>query len=243
MSQLKCDTCAIRHRALCGSLSREELGLLNSIARFRDVPAGESIHRDSEAPTYFANVVTGVVKLTKSLADGRQQIVGLQFPSNFLGRPFGQFSSYDAEAATDVRLCTFARSQFESLARTNPGLEHRLFQNALTELDAARDWMLLLGRKTASEKVASFLLLVAENSQAVDCTSETPSNPVRFELPLTRTDIGDYLGLTIETVSRQLSRLRTQDLIRLDGPRTVIVPDIERLKQAAEQSTTSEPNW
>jgi CRP/FNR family transcriptional regulator len=233
--EISCDHCAIRHRALCGSLSRDELTELNKVARFRDVAAGGSIQRSAEHVQYFANVVSGVVKLTKSLSDGRQQIVGLQFSSNFLGRPYGQASTYDAEAATDVRLCTFPRPQFERLVREFPGLEHRLFENALTELDAARDWMLLLGRKSASEKVASFLMLVAENSRQVGCGGSDAETSAKFDLPLTRTEIADYLGLTIETVSRQLSRLRAQGAIRLDGPRTVIVPNLGRLAEAAEQ--------
>ncbi|MFN0219539.1 MAG: helix-turn-helix domain-containing protein [Hyphomicrobium sp.] len=185
--------------------------------------------------SFFANVVSGVVKLTKSLTDGRQQIVGLQFPSNFLGRPYGQASTYDAEAATNVRLCTFARPQFERLVRDFPGLEHRLFENALTELDAARDWMLLLGRKSASEKVASFLMLVAENSRQVGCSGSDAESSAKFDLPLTRTEIADYLGLTIETVSRQLSKLRALGKISLEGPRTILVSDMRRLAEAAEQ--------
>ena len=85
---IACETCAIRHRAVCGALSNEEISHLNAIARFKRYSPGQNILRDNDEPSFFANVVGGVVKLTKSLADGRQQIVGLQFPSDFLGRPF-----------------------------------------------------------------------------------------------------------------------------------------------------------
>jgi CRP/FNR family transcriptional regulator len=236
MHGLKCETCAVRNRALCGSLSRDELAQLNLIGRFKDLAPGEIIQSEPEGPNYFANVISGVVKLTKSLPDGRQQIVGLQFPSNFLGRPFGAASAYVAEAATDVRLCTFNRSQFESLAKSNPGLEHRLFENTLNELDSAREWMLLLGRKTATEKVASFLVMVGERTQPQGCSSAQGASSAKFELPLTRYDIADFLGLTIETVSRQLSKLKARNMIELSGPRTIIVPDLNALKHIAAQA-------
>lgn len=236
MHGLKCDACSVRNRALCGTLSREELTQLNLIGRFKELAPGEIIQSEPEGPNYFANVISGVVKLTKSLPDGRQQIVGLQFPSNFLGRPFGAASPYVAEAATEVRLCTFNRTQFESLAKTHPGLEHRLFENTLNELDAAREWMLLLGRKTATEKVASFLVMVGERSQPAGCGSANATQGVKFDLPLTRYDIADFLGLTIETVSRQLSKLKTRRLIELTGPRTINVPDLPALKHVAAQS-------
>ncbi len=234
MHEMTCDSCAVRNRALCGALTREELGRLNAIARFRDVPAGHIIMTDTEPAPHFANVVSGVVKLTKTLPDGRQQIVGLQFPSNFLGRPFGPRSPFFAEAATSVRLCTYPRSQFESLLREFPGLEHRLFEHTLNELDAARDWMLLLGRKTAMEKVASFLLMVAQRAGDAGCKASPASNSAKFELPLTRTDIADFLGLTIETVSRQMSRLKSRGYIKLEGARAIIVPDVEKLGQLSE---------
>lgn len=233
--QIACDTCAVRHRAVCGALSDQEIARLNAIARFKTFPAGSVILRDHDEPDYFANVVAGVVKLTKTLGDGRQQIVGLQFPSDFLGRPFRNRSPYYAEAANDVTLCTFERSQFERLVRETPGIERRLFEHTLDELDAAQEWMVLLGRKSASEKVASFLLVVARRSRLVGCGHGTGTDANRFDLPLSRSEIADYLGLTIETVSRQFTGLRRQGVIELDGPRTLIVPDIARLEKLAEQ--------
>lgn len=232
-AHIACDACAVRHRALCGALDRNEIEELNSIARRRKVGQGQIILSDDEEPDYFANVVTGVVKLSKTLADGRQQIVGLQFPSDFLGRPYQRRSPFFAEAATDVELCCFPKSNFETLMKSFPGIEHRLFEHTLDELDAAREWMLLLGRKSAEEKVASFLLLLARRSLQMGCDASTLGF-ARFELPLTRSDMGDYLGLTIETVSRQITRLRTRNLIKLEAKRWITVPDVDKLALAAE---------
>lgn len=232
---IRCDSCAVRHRAVCGALSRPEIERLNAIAHHKTLPPGHIILRDNEEPGYFANIVTGVVKLTKSLGDGRQQIVGLQFPSDFLGRPFRAFSPYHAEAVTDVQLCTFEKVQFERLAKDYHDFEHRLFEHTLDELDAAQEWMLLLGRKSAEEKVASFLLMVARRMQTVGCRALTDA-PTRFELPLARAEIADFLGLTIETVSRQFTRLKVDKVISLEGSRTIIVTDPHRLQAISERA-------
>ena len=217
-------------------LSDTEIERLNAIARFKRYYPGQVILRDSDEPDYFANVVAGVVKLTKSLSDGRQQIVGLQFASDFLGRPFRARNPYFAEAASEVRLCTFERRRFERLVAEFPGIERRLFEHTLDELDAAREWMLLLGRKSAGEKVASFLLLVARRTRQVGCDASAALDFARFELALSRNEIADYLGLTIETVSRQITGLKRSGVIELDGTRTVIVPEIDRLVRAAEEN-------
>lgn len=229
-----CNTCAVRHRALCGALNSEELDALNAISRSRKIAAGQTIIGDDEQPDYFANVQSGVVKLSKALPDGRQQIVGLQFPSDFLGRPFGSRSPFFADAATDVELCCYPTRKFEELLKQFPRIEHNLFEHTLDELDAAREWMVLLGRKTAEEKVASFLLLLANRSRQIGCQSLPDFNTARFELPLTRADMGDYLGLTIETVSRQITRLKTRGLIKLEVGRMVFVPDVNKLTAATE---------
>ncbi len=231
-----CDACAVRHRAVCGALSDDEIAHLNAIARFKRFAPSQVILRDHEESGYFANVIAGVVKLTKTLADGRQQIVGLQFPSDFLGRPFRMRSPYFAEAASNVTLCTFERGRFERLVAEYPGIERRLFEHTLDELDAAQEWMLLLGRKSAGEKLASFLLMVARRTRQVGCSPAKALDFAKFELALSRSEIADYLGLTIETVSRQITGLKQSGIIALESTRTVVVPDIAKLERAAEES-------
>ena len=229
-----CEACAIRHRALCGALSNEELVRLNALGRRKRIPAGQMILSCEEEPPYFANVISGVVKLSRTFGDSRQQIVGLQFPSDFLGRPFRSRSPYDAEAATDVVLCTYPKAQFEALLREFPGVEHRLFERTLDELDAAREWMLMLGRKSAKEKLASLVLMIAKRAQSTGCAPLAHGHQLVCELAFSRTAIADYLGLTIETVSRQFSALKNEGIIALPSHREVIVPSIDRLEQAAE---------
>ena len=186
----------------------------------------ELIHEEDQVHTY-SNILSGAVKLTKLMPDGRQQIVGLQFAPDFLGRPFMSESNFGAEVAVDVRLCTFPKDVLESMLGENPELENRLLRQVLKELDEARQWMLVLGRMTAKEKVASFLSLIADHIDP-----EHDGDRVTFELPLSRAEIADYLGLTIETVSRQFTALRKEGLIEIEGNRHIVVPDREALKDA-----------
>ncbi|GEC30397.1 transcriptional regulator [Sinorhizobium fredii USDA 205] len=222
-----CAACEARHGGVCGTLTASQLTELSRHAARRRVEPGSEMIGQGEAANNYANIIRGVVKLSKMLSDGRQQIVGLQFAPDFMGRPFMRESALSAEAATDTDVCAFPRAVIERLVGEAPGLEHRLHEQALKELDEARDWMLTLGRKTAQEKVASFLYLIA--------THVDPENGVakEFDLPLSRADIADYLGLTIETVSRQITKLRKEGVIRVENSRRVIVPDGRRLMRHA----------
>ena len=229
----RCSTCAIRHRAVCGALSDAELAELSTIANQRFYAAGETIMAHDEPAGFLGNIVSGTVKLTKLLSDGRQQIIGLLFPPDFLGRAYSAYAPYFAEAVTEVELCHFPRERFEAMLSAYPELEHRLFQNTLDELDAAREWMLLLGRKTAQEKIASFIYVIAKRSAMIGCAHSAAPVGTSFILPLTRADMADYLGLTIETVSRQITKLKAQNIIRFQTNREILVPDLGRLSDVA----------
>jgi CRP/FNR family transcriptional regulator, anaerobic regulatory protein len=228
-----CQSCEARHRGICGVLNPQQLTELSKHTVKSVVEADQEIAAAGQPMNRHANIMKGVVKLSKLMADGRQQIVGLQFAPDFLGRPFARQSDVAAEAATEVRVCSFPASVLNGLIRQSPGLEHRLHQQALDELDEARDWMLTLGRKTAAEKVASFLYLIARN---IDPGSEPSQGSIQFEIPLKRADIADFLGLTIETVSRQITKLRQSGAINVINNRIVEVPNLERLLALTEQT-------
>jgi len=223
--------------AICDALNAEEIKALTRISRRRTVPAGQTILGEGESHTIFANIVSGVVKLTKTLDDGRQHIIGLLFPSDFLGRAFRKDNPYFAEAATGVELCVFPASGFEKLLPGHPGLEHRLFEFTLTELDACQEWMLLLARKKAEERVASFLLMIAKRVPSLGCSHPERRNGIHFQLPLSRSEISDCLGLTIETVSRQMTRLKTKGVIELVNYREILIPDVRALQAAAYETS------
>ncbi len=229
-----CMACTARHRGICGALEDHELRELAGRTAKRRVDAGRTLQADGEQVAGYANLLQGVVKLSKTLADGRQQIVGLQFPPDFVGRPFGRESRLSAEAVSEVELCTFPRAVLEDMLQRHPELERRLFEQTLLELDEARDWLLTLGRKTARERVASLLYMIARHVPAETPDDAAERSSVSFDLPLTRADMADFLGLTIETVSRQITRLRQEGIIKLMANRQITVPELDRLAAAAE---------
>ncbi|MEM1344059.1 MAG: Crp/Fnr family transcriptional regulator [Pseudomonadota bacterium] len=226
-----CIDCPIRGRAVCSQANAEDLERLNAIKTYRSFAPGQEILAAGEATETIGTVVEGVVALSKTMFDGRRQMVGLMFPSDFLGRPCSPIAPYDAVAVTPVKLCLFVRARFERLLMETPAIERRLLEITLDELDAARDWMLLLGRKSAREKIASFLVILARRS--AQAKNVTAADGLCFELPLTREAMADYLGLTIETVSRQISHLKKAGVIRLIDIRTVQVPDFAVLLDVA----------
>ena len=225
-----CVSCQARHRGVCGALTHDQLVALSKASSRHHATEGEVLVNDAQDVERYSNLLAGVVKLTKTLSDGRQQIVGLQFAPDFVGRPFKAESALTAEAATEVDLCSFPRWTIEKMIADQPDLQQRLLEQALKELDQARDWMVTLGRKTASEKVASFLLMIGRNISPGESGEGAGAS---FDLPLSRADIADFLGLTIETVSRQMTKLRTDGIISIENNRHVIVDDLARLAMRA----------
>ncbi len=226
-----CETGLIGNNGLCAAMSVEQRARIGAIAHRKLFHVGEVVLGEDEASDFCAIVMSGLAKRVRSLCDGRQQIVGLLFPSDILGRPFGR-NRNAIVAVTDLQVCHFAKSAFEHLIRENPALEHALAEHALGELDAAEEWMLVLGRKTAAEKNASFLMMVARRSPSL---SRPGSTAPRFELPLSRSAIGDYLGIRIETVSRQMTQLRMNGVIETEqAGRIVTILDTQALAAAAE---------
>jgi len=223
----------VRNRAICAALDTEEVGALNAIGRHRDLVAGESLIWEGDDSVLVANVVDGVLKLSTGTEDGREQIVGVVYPSDFIGRPFGQTNSYGVTALTNARVCVFSRRDFDAFARQHPALEHKLLDRTLNELDRTRRWMLLLGRKSASEKVASFLLELSERLVEPGCKVDFGLAHRRLSLPFSRQQIADVLGLTIETVSRQFTRLKTEGIVDLPSRREVTILDRVALEAEA----------
>lgn len=224
-----CAECPIRHRAVCSRCDTDELEQLNAIKYYRKFQAGEVIVWAGDQMDFVASVVSGVATLTQTMEDGRRQMVGLLLASDFLGRPNREHVAYDVTATTDVTLCCFRRKPFHGIMANTPHVSQRLLEMTLDELDAAREWMLILGRKTAREKIASFLTILARRETGAQ--GGQPGLDMQVELPLTREAMSEYLGLTLETVSRQMSGLKRDGVILLEGKRRVVIPDFDALMQ------------
>ena len=227
----ECADCPIRHRAVCAKCEPDELQTLEEIKYYRNFQAGQTVIWSGDRMDFVGSVVSGIATLTQTMEDGRCQMVGLLLPSDFVGRPGRDGAAYDVIATTDVVMCCFRKRPFEDLMSRTPHIAHRLLEMTLDELDAAREWMLVLGRKTAREKIASLLAIIARRDSTLN--NQRGRSRVVIDLPLTREAMADYLGLTLETVSRQMSALKKDGVIELEGKRHVIIPDIRRLMEEA----------
>jgi CRP/FNR family nitrogen fixation transcriptional regulator len=182
----------------------------------RTFDRGAEIFVEGEPCSVFYKVIYGTVRIGKLLADGRRQIDGFHFPGDVFGLESGQSHRFTAEAVDKVMVVAYRRSTFGDLVQSDPAFCEQLMTSMMSSLDRAHDHMVLLGRKTALEKMASFLLEIADRRANAD----------RAELSMQRTDIADHLGLTIETVSRTLTQMVRNGLIRLArAGRTVIFAD------------------
>lgn len=228
LGHAECGDCPIRHKAVCARCEADELKRLEEIKYYRSFQAGQTVIWSGDRMDFVASVVTGIATLTQTMEDGRRQMVGLLLPSDFLGRPGRATTAYDVTAVTDLVMCCFRKRPFEEMITTTPAVSQRLLEMTLDELDAAREWMLLLGRKTAREKIASLVAIIARRDASLRL--RPAKGKLSFDLPLTREAMADYLGLTLETVSRQISALRREGVIELEGKRRVTIPDFDRLQ-------------
>lgn len=230
-----CSECLVRNHAICGALSNHELSALNRIGRRRTLKAGEPLMWEGGESLVVANVIEGVLKITTSLPDGREQIVGIVCPSDFIGRPFGETSKQSVIALSDTLICVFPREAFDDFAETHPHLQASLLRRTLAELDLARHWMLLLSRKSASERVATFIVDMSQ--RLVDHGGAGGTGPIgALHMPFGRRQMADILGITIETVSRQLTRLKNRSLIALPSRHVIEIlnrPELEAMADPA----------
>lgn len=226
-----CAQCGAREQSVCNAIPDRELHRLSEAATTHTAAPGNSFITEGEAASAFFNITAGSAKLYKLLPDGRRQITGFAAVGHFLGLAVSDTYAFSAEAIDTVRYCRFSRRKLRLLLDDFPAMEKRLLQLASNELVAAQEQMLLLGRKTARERVATFLL--AQSRLGLIC----PKPRARFELPMTRGDIADYVGLTIETVSRSLTKLRSDGLIEIPNQTEIVIRNRSGLEHIAEGLT------
>jgi CRP/FNR family transcriptional regulator len=212
--------------AVCRGLGRQATSHVAAISTLQKLAPRKAVFCEGDTAGQVYEVVRGMVRLYKLLPDGRRQITGFLSAGHLLGLSHQDCYLYGAEAITEVTLCRYPRAQFERLVDEVPGFARRILSVTSDELRAAQDQMLLLGRKTAVEKIASFLLTMADRQAAAE---EVDS----VHVPMGRSDIADYLGLTMETVSRTLTKLKAQGVIALPSYAQIEMTDRDRLEEMA----------
>jgi CRP/FNR family transcriptional regulator len=223
-----CADCAVRPLGVCAALDRDELRELDRLGRHVHFAARETVFAQEELTTSFYNLREGFMRLYKLLPDGRRQIVGFAMPGDFLGMATAVRHRFSADAVGPVAVCRFSRTSFARFIEDKPHLLRRINELMVHELSQAQDHMVLLGRRSADEKVASFLIGWRDRlARLGDATNTVP-------LPMGRQDIADFLGLTIETVSRTLTKLERDRLIDLvQGGVCLLDPERVELLAAA----------
>ena len=222
-----CQGCEVRDKAVCGILDCASLEDFRNLGWTLRLSAGQALFHEGDPATRVFTLTRGTLKLYKLLADGRRQVTGFLHPGDFLGISVDDEHAFSAEALEDCLLCWFPRNRFDHFIEEHAAMERELYRMAAHELAAAQQQFVLLGRKTAMERVASFLVSLARQT-----SHPGERNVVR--LPMSRSDVADYLGLTKETVSRVISALKRDRVIRLDALDTIQLLDSERLEQFAE---------
>jgi CRP/FNR family transcriptional regulator len=225
--QGSCMECQIRHLTLFGVFEPDELRKVEALVGHRDLVAGQALFEENDEAQYAYSLVEGTIRLYKLLPDGRRQITGFAISGDFLGLSSAGRYAYSAEAVSGATLCRFKRSDLQRLFERFPAMERRALSMANDELAAAQDQMLLLGRKTPTEKISSFLLTLSKRLDRVGRKGNL------LELPMKRADVADFLGLTVETVSRTFSKLRIKRIIALPTPDQIRLLDLGRLAKMA----------
>jgi len=233
-----CQFCRVRKEGVCAALTERQLETLSKVAQRKLLKANSNVTMVGDDITHYSNILSGVIKLSKTMKDGRQQTVGLQFSNDFVGEPFHKTSEVDISSAGEVHMCSFPKEILDTMILNSPELGIKMHEKAWKDLEEARNWLLALGRKSALEKVASFLALVATRSQALQvddsADGESVRNEVVIELPLSKSELADFLGLTLETVSRKFTELRKKRILDPIDRRTVMVHDVRYLQRISD---------
>ncbi|MDH7791937.1 CRP/FNR family transcriptional regulator [Ochrobactrum sp. AN78] len=210
-----CVDCDVRRMAVCSALDDGDLGALEAIMTSKKLDANEMLVEEGDPKRRVFSLTSGMLRIYTSLPDGRRQIAGFLVPGDYLGLADDDVYSQSAEAVVPSVLCAFSSKEMEALMVSFPKLRERLHQMTREALRTARDNQLVLGRLAPVEKLASFLLVLAARAE------KRGDRANLVHLAMNRTDIADYLGLTIETVSRSFTKLKTQGLIQLLDANTV----------------------
>jgi CRP/FNR family transcriptional regulator, anaerobic regulatory protein len=222
-----CRGCQVRELALCAALSDDELAALEAVQTRQNVGRGQIVCYEGDSADIVYNVAAGTLRLSKLLADGRRQVTGFLLAGDFVGLMDADEYACTAEAVEDVKLCRIERRAFERLTERFPGLERQLRARLTHALAESHAHMLLLGQRSPREKLAYFLLRLHERLSSGKGAAQS------LRLPMKRADIADFLGLTIETVSRTFTVMRQEGLISLPEPQLVIFEDRDGIEGLA----------
>jgi len=223
----RCAHCSVRERAICAGLDDSGINALAAAGRTRRVAKGQVLAWQGEQASTVTTVRSGIVSLVATSSDGTEHIVGLVGAGGFVGQGSSSAMRFSLVALTDADLCLFPVQRFEVLTDRLPALQKGVVTKVAGDLERSRDWMVKLGRASAMERVAALM------AQFADACPDDRLIP----FPLTRGQMANFAGLTIETVSRQLTRLRDRGVIEIHRRTHFEVLDRRSLNSLADLSS------
>lgn len=223
----RCSECNIRSYSFCRCLQEEKLKEFSSISSEKKFNNKKNIFLQQDEAINIYNITEGNVKIYQLIDDGRIQIIGFLYPGDFFGSYKNGKYNYCAEAIGDVRVCIFEQKKLDQYIEKNMILAKELLNQTSFELTLAQDRLGVLGKLDATERIAKFLMNISEQRKRIGWQN----NPI--SLPMTRQDIADYLGLTIETVSREISKLKSSNIIKVLSSKQIFINDIDKLTSLA----------
>jgi len=222
-----CVNCDVRHLSVCAALPEQDAYRLEAIRRQKTIGTGERLVEEGDPRNFVFTLTSGMLRLLSDLPDGRRQIAGFLLPGDYLGLADDRVYTQTAEAVVPSTLCVFPVQKMDAVMDESPALKYRLYELTRRALQEARESQMMLGRLAPVEKLASFLLLLARRLERHGVSTDP------LVLSMTRTDIADHLGLTIETVSRSFTKLKLTGLIALPEPNLVELTDRRGLTAVA----------
>ena len=213
---------------LLAALPADARDTLLADIKLRDVPEGTVVFERGEVSTEVGYVIDGTLAMTQVIDEVRKHIVGLLVPTDIYGRLFDGPSNYRLEALSPTRLVSFPRATFERVLRQNPDAERLFLVHLLDEMDAAREWLLLISGRKVLNRVAAFLSILMRRERSLP-----RSEPIRLHLPLARKDLAHYLGARPESLSRAFHELEDKGILKIVGPNVFEVVDQDALIESS----------
>jgi len=223
-----CSRCGSRIVGVCAALDIAGLDEISHETRRSTVKAREALFHEGDAATSIIMLMSGTAKLSRLMPDGRQQVLGFRFSGDILGFTQSRTHAAGAEMLTEGSICRMTRPQLEAMLERFPATQRRLIDLCAQELALTQDQLVTMGRRHAEQRVAAFLLSLADAARR----RGTPLQ--NLDMPMTRAEIGDLLGLALETVSRAFTALRKRGLVRETGGHRIELPDIAALAALAD---------
>ncbi len=225
---------ALAGQKVFSQIRPETRDALDAMCRVKSYRASQTVVHAQEKSDFICCVLSGILRIQKTLVDGREHIVGLLVEGDVFGRVFDGAAEFSIEAATDAEICAFPRAQFEALLTQSPDLERAVLLNITNELDRAREWLIIVSNQKIVGRIAGFLLLMCSRFHNIDHILQPRPEGIEVNIPISRADLAHLLGTRPESISRSLHSLSDQGVIDILEPNRILIRDTKALALAAD---------